>query len=75
MNQSLIDQLPRIGPIGWYLQPNWPIRRIDRHRVTEPLGLNEDEDDNDEDVNSYQSDGDDIVLMEIESQVAEFNAC
>jgi hypothetical protein len=43
--------------------------------LAKPLGLNEDEDDDDEDVNSYQSDGDDIVLTEIESQVAKFNAC
>jgi hypothetical protein len=43
--------------------------------LAKPLGLNEDEDDDDEDVDSYQSGSDDIVLTEIESRVAEFNAC
>ena len=54
-------------------KPHW----IDpTYRLAEPLGLNEDEDDDEgEDVDGYQSDGDDIVLTEIESWVAEFNAC
>ena len=53
-------------------KPHW----IDpTYRLAEPPGLNEDEDDDEgEDVDGYQSDGDDIVLTEIESRVAEFNA-
>jgi hypothetical protein len=38
-NQGIIGQLPQIGPIGWHLQPNRPIRRMDQHRVTEQFPL------------------------------------
>jgi hypothetical protein len=61
-------QCPYFVYLGW--KPHW----IDpTYHLAKPLGLNKDEDD-DEDVDGYQSDGNDIVLIEIESQVAKFNA-
>lgn len=52
-------------------KPHW----IDpTYRLAEPLGLKEDENNDGEDADGYQSDGDDIMVTEIESRVAEFNA-
>ena len=62
-------QCPYFVYFGW--KPHWI---NPTYRLAEHLGLNEEEGNDDEDVNGYQNDGDDIVLTEIESQVAKFNA-
>ena len=58
----------------YFVYFGWKLHWIDpTYRLAEPLGLNEDED-VDADVDGYQSDSDNIVLTEIESRVAEFEA-